>query len=85
MSLITMIPDLDAAEHSDDTWLAVHKVPTLVPVTYAAIDEGLYDDPEYFGVETVWDRWPFLCCKRSLNRYSFAATREEYVLTAKCY
>ena len=49
MSLISMTPDLDAAEHSDNTWLAVHKVPTLVPVTYAAFDEGLYDDPEYFG------------------------------------
>jgi len=60
MSLIAMIPDLDSAEHSDNTWLAVHKVPTLVPVTYAAIDEGLYDDPEYFGDETAWDRWPFI-------------------------
>lgn len=60
MSLIEMWPDLDGPEYSDNTWLAVHKVSTVVPVTYAAIDEGLYDDPDIFDGETAWDRWPFL-------------------------
>jgi len=26
----------------------------------AAIDKGLYDDAEFFGDETAWDRWLFL-------------------------
>lgn len=59
-TLVELWPDLDPPEHSDNTYLAVHNVPVLVPIMLGTWDPGLYFDPDVNDGGTAYDRWPFL-------------------------